>query len=210
MQNWSNLHRIKFKSTADGYPLITPEDYEPCDNWVAIKDVLTYKGDKSKAGVHFFNDDYRFERCYTNPKKWIEELSNWKCVLSPDYSMFREFPLPINKYNYFRGNWCGALWQRFGIKVYPTVGWLTSDSYSWVFSAMPVGGCVAVSNKGVLRNKDNRKVFIDGFNEMKKQLKPSTILLFGNKMEEITDTNVIYQTCDVNSSIAEWKMLNNR
>lgn len=205
MQNWSNEHRIRFKSTYDGNPILHPEQYEPVENWISIKDVLSYKGDKSKTGVHFFNDDYRFERVYTYPKKWIIELKQFACVATPDFSLYTDFPIPISKYNHFRKHWCGALWQKYGLKVYPSIGWMLPDSYRWCFDGDPVGGTVIISNVGVSKDKDARASFLQGFYEMKKRLKPTTILLLGSEMKELEKENIVFIKTNVNESIRQWR-----
>lgn len=38
--------------------------------------------------VHFFLYDYKFEDIWNNPDKYIEKLSQYKAVLTPDFSMY--------------------------------------------------------------------------------------------------------------------------
>ena len=40
--------------------------------------------------VHFFLYDYKFEDIWNNPDKYIEKLSQYKAVLTPDFSMYIE------------------------------------------------------------------------------------------------------------------------
>ena len=191
MQKWSNIHKIHFKSTHEGYPIIEPEEYEPVEKWIGLNEVMTYKCDKSKTGVYFFLDDYQFERVYNQPKKWANILKEFAAVLTPDFSMYSDFPLPIQKYNHFRKHWCGALWQKLGMKVYPTVGWSDRNSFQWCFLGEPHGSTVALSNIGCV--KEFEEEFRLGYNEMIRQLKPKTILLFGYKMKLKGD--IIYIKC---------------
>lgn len=193
MQNWSNIHNIHFQSTFDGNPIIKPQEYKPIENWIGLNEVLTYKGDKSNTGVYFFLDDYQFERVYNQPKKWIDELKQFGAVLTPDFSMYTDFPLPIQKYNHFRKHWAGALWQRVGMTVYPTIAWSDAQSFSWCFDGEPIGGTVAISNIGVTKVKEFTKGFLLGYNEMIKKLKPKKILVFGNPME--LQGNVVFIPC---------------
>lgn len=191
MQKWSNIHKIHFKSTHEGYPIIEPTEYKPMDNWIGLNEVLTYEGDKSKTGVYFFLDDYQFERVYNQPKKWTNILKEFGAVLTPDFSMYSDFPLPIQKYNHFRKHWVGALWQKLGLTVYPTVGWSDKNSFQWCFLGEPHNSVVALANIGCTR--DFEEEFKLGYNEMVRQLKPKTILLFGNKMD--LKGNIIYIKC---------------
>ena len=77
MQNWSNAHKIKFKSTYEGYPIIKPSPYKTIKTWIGINEVLSYEGDKRSTGVYFFKDDYQFERVYNAPKKWCNILQQY-------------------------------------------------------------------------------------------------------------------------------------
>ena len=194
MQKWSNIHKIHFKSTHEGYPIIEPTEYIPMEKWIGFNEVLTYKGDKSKTGVYFYIDDYQFERVYNQPKKWANILKDFGAVLTPDFSMFTDFPLPIQKYNFFREHWCGVLWQRLGLTVYPTVGWADKDSFAWCFQGEPRNSTIAVSNIGVTR--EWQAEFMLGWNEMLKQVKPKRILLFGNKMDlKVENCEIIFIKC---------------
>lgn len=190
MQNWSNLHKIHFRSTYDGIPIIEPAKYKKIKLWIGFNEVLRFKGDKSTTGVHFFKDDYQFERVYNAPKKWCNILKDFGAVLSPDFSLYTDFPLPIQKYNHFRRHWCGALWQKYGITVYPTISWGDKASFSWCFDGEPAGAVIATSNLGCTKNKEYREGFLLGYNEMIKRLHPSKIIMFGNDMEEL-DGNIV-------------------
>ena len=43
-----------------------------------------------RKGVHFFLDDYRFEKVYRNPEQSIERLSQYSFLLTPDFSMYAD------------------------------------------------------------------------------------------------------------------------
>lgn len=47
----------------------------------------------STSGVHFFVDDYKMESIAKNPDKTIDRLSQYRYVLTPDYSLYQEMPL---------------------------------------------------------------------------------------------------------------------
>ena len=49
MQKWSNIHKIHFKSTHEGYPILEPTEYKPIEKWIGLNEVLTYEGDKAKV-----------------------------------------------------------------------------------------------------------------------------------------------------------------
>ena len=61
--------------------------------------------------VHFFLDDYQFNRVWTNPDRYIPMLQKFKYVLTPDFSLYTDFPKPLRIYNHYRKHWLGAYWQ---------------------------------------------------------------------------------------------------
>ena len=74
--------------------------------------------------------------------------------------------------------------KKGGIKVIPTIEWGTKDSYSWCFDGVPEDSIVAVSNVGCMNNKEHRRLFMDGWNEMLVRLQPRKILLFAQKLDD--------------------------
>ena len=61
-------------------PIISNDRYIP-DKLIGFNEALTSKD--NKAGVHFFLDDYQFERIWKEPNRYINVLSKFTCILSP-------------------------------------------------------------------------------------------------------------------------------
>lgn len=80
--------------------------------------------------VHFFLDDYQFERVWNDPDRYLPVLNKFRAVLAPDFSMYTDFPFPVQLFNQYRRQWCAAYWQEHGITVIPTICWSTEDSFS--------------------------------------------------------------------------------
>ena len=137
-------------------------------------------------GVHFFEDDYKFERVWTGPDRYGEMLSKFGYVIGPDFSQYVDFPLAVQIYNHYRNNWLCRYWQEaLNITVVPTIMWGFEDTYDWCFDGYPTESIVAVSNVGLCQDKDMRKMFQDGYNEMLKRLNPSKILFFTRNFIEL-------------------------
>jgi hypothetical protein len=101
------------------------------------------------GAVHCFLDDYRFETVWTRPYKALSALRLYTTLLSPDFSLYREWPLTLQLWNVYRNRWCGRFWQSQGFRVIPTVSWSTAASYDFCFLGVPKRGVVAVSAVGV-------------------------------------------------------------
>jgi hypothetical protein len=83
-----------------------------------------------------------------------------------------------------------AYWQLHGMTVYPSISWSDEDSYDWCFDGEPVGGIVAVSSVGTQQNKESKRLFLRGYEEMMKRLSPERVIFYG-KVPEECDWNVI-------------------
>lgn len=62
--------------------------------------------------------------------------------------------------------------------------------YDWCFDGEPVGGIVAVSSVGTQQNKESKRLFLRGYEEMMKRLSPEWVIFYG-KVPEECDWNVI-------------------
>ncbi len=133
--------------------------------------------------AHFYYDDYKFISAWREPDKYIERLKRFKAVVSPDFSLYTDFPRALQILSCYRRQWCGAFWQAQGLDVIPDVVWGDKESFDYCFDGIPKGGTVAVSSVGVKNDEDwNNKegdMFRAGFEEMKKRLEPTTILWYG-------------------------------
>ena len=163
-------------------PQIYPEKFEPCE-FIGFNYAKTEKA-KGDKGVHFFVDDYQFERVWRDWKKYGEMLSEFSAVMTPDFSTYTDWPKALQIYNHYRKHFVGAYLQTIGLKVYPTISWSDKDSFEWCFDGEPVGGTVAVSSVGTQRGKKEKLLFLEGYNAMIERLKPETIIFFGNIPKE--------------------------
>ena len=110
--------------------------------------------------------------------------------------------------NVAKNRWCGAYWQALGIDVIPDVVWGDRDSFEYCFDGIPKGGTVAVSTVGVKNDKSwnntEGNMFLDGYNEMLKRLKPETILFYGDMIDGC-EGNIIQIPSYYAQRREEWK-----
>ena len=182
-RNYENINRWLFKGTGQyGIPEIAPVQYDSCE-FIGFNYAM---GDKHPAekGVHFFLDDYQFDRLWKYPDRYIAVLKKFKYVMSPDFSLYADFPKALQLYNHYRKHWLGAYLQLHGIKVIPTICWSDRNSYAWCFDGEPTVSCVAVSSVGCMMNKIFRTKFLEGYGEMLERLKPTQVIFHGIIPEE--------------------------
>lgn len=182
MPRYCNLESAMYKGVGKyNIPEIKPV-YECKTNvWLGFNYVRKYETKKDKnTGVHFFLDDYHFERVWNTPDKYLKYLSRYDCVLSPDFSLYVDFPLAVTIYNHYRKHWLAAYWQESGITVIPVIRWMFPDSYEWCFDGEPKHSIVAVSNVGCVKDPELKDMFDTGYVEMLNRLEPKQILFYGN------------------------------
>ncbi|MFA5577642.1 MAG: DUF4417 domain-containing protein [Tissierellaceae bacterium] len=126
--------------------------------------------------VHFFINDGKFRAVYESYNiSQLKKLAQYKYVLTPDFSVRVDMPLPIQIYNIFRSRWCGAHWQNYNIKVIPTISWSDERSYEFCFEGIEKGSTVAISTLGC---KKSEELFMKGYNAMLKAIEPELIICY--------------------------------
>lgn len=156
--------------------------------------------------VHFFLYDYHFDRVWSSPDKDIEILAQYRAVLSPDFSMYREMAPVMQIYNVFRNRWCGAYWASKGIRVIPTVSWGDENTFDFCFEGITPGSAVAVSTYMVSEHgnhKDQKEFFMKGYNEMLRRINPSVVICYNTPFPEM-EGPIVY----VDYELSSWKFLN--
>ena len=157
-------------------------------NLISYTDIKTNDIDENKQrGIHFYIDDYKMEGLYYNHERSIHRIAQYKFVITPDYSLYRDMPKAVQLFNVFRSRWCGAFWRSKGITVIPNVSWGDSTTFEFCFDGIEEGSIVAVGTIGCKRSK---LAFMRGYNEMLKRIKPSAIICYGSPFEEM-EGNII-------------------
>ncbi|MCD8368268.1 MAG: DUF4417 domain-containing protein [Clostridiales bacterium] len=190
MVNFENLNKALFPGVGPyDIPAIAPVTHYPEGDFLPISDAMVEKRPED-YNLHCFVDDYRFARLWNTPDRYLPMLGKFRAVCSPDFSTYTDMPVAMQIYNHYRKHWCAAYWQLHGLTVYPTISWSTPESYAWCFDGEPVGGIVAVSSVGTQASKETKRLFLQGYEEMMKQLDPLWVIFYGQVPEEC-DWNVI-------------------
>lgn len=178
-----NLNVAQFASEGRfDIPLLQPCEFAPCD-FVGFNFARSTKN-ASEKGLHFFVDDYQFERVWRNPDSYTDLLSKFQIIMTPDFSLYTDYPLPIQIYNHYRKHWLGAFWQSLGMQVIPTIAWSDEKSFDWCFDGTPTHSTVAVSSVGTQKSKHTQRLFLDGWHRMIERLQPETVIFYGNVPSE--------------------------
>ena len=150
--------------------------------WIGFNYVLSDTEPEGKA-VHFFIDDYQFQRLWNTPEKYMEKLARYEAVLTPDFSPYSDMPLATQIFNHYRKHWVGKLMQEYGVKVIPTIRASRDErSLDFYLDGEPKGGVVCISSMWT-SDDDAREYFKREYETMRKTLKPEKIYVYGNEVE---------------------------
>ena len=167
----------------EGYyqmPIIEPTDYIP-EDLIGFNYMLT--SDNYDSGVHFYVDDYQFERVWNQPLLYLEKISDFSCMLTPDFSLYTEMPIAMKIWNTYRSRLIGQMAQQMGIVVIPTVSWCEKETFDFCFDGLPKQSTLSISTIGVKREDYNFNLWKAGVDEMIARLEPKTLLIYGGEIE---------------------------
>ena len=191
--NAYNLDMVDQDSLTNDFwqmPIIQKTNFIPND-LIGFNYAKTSKN--KNCGIHFYIDDYQFERVWNKPENYTDILMDYDCILSPDFSLYMDMPMPMKIWNIYRSRFIGNYYQNQGIKVIPTISWAEPATFEFCFRGIPKGSVVSISTIGVKRDQDALKVWRDGVTEMIKQIEPSAILIYGGKLDyDYGDIDVRY------------------
>lgn len=186
-----NLHLIKdviFAEDSD-MPILDPFDGEMPNELIPFNQALKSK-DYHKC-VHFFVDDYQFERVWITPEKYIPILKKFKSVIAPDFSVYLDVPKAVNIWNIYRSRLLARYMQEQGIKIIPNISVVPRELEDVVFSGLPNCNIVAISNV-----QSNGYAYCRNWfrfiRNMIDRLTPQKILVYGNTTTLSSHKDVTY------------------
>lgn len=174
------------------FPPIIGTDDEPTQ-LIGFNYCLTAKKSDYEKTVHFYLDDYQFERIWNKPEVYIKILSKFRSCLTPDFSLYRNMPLAMQIYNVFRSRCIGYLMEQANMKVVITLQYSDPSSYEFCFDSLPQHKVYSASTVGVERDETARMLWKMGMIEALKRLKPKSLIIYGNDIGfDFKDVPVTY------------------
>lgn len=157
-------------------PVLEPTDHIP-DDLIGFNYAKT--SEDKNAGIHFYIDDYQFERIWNYPEKYKDILAEYDCILTPDFSLYMDMPMPMKIWNVYRSRQIGAYYQAEGLRVIPTLSWAEPETFRFCFLGIAKGSVVSVSTVGVKESKEALEIWTAGMDEAIRQIEPTVILEYG-------------------------------
>lgn len=166
-----------------------------------------------KQWVHFYIDDYKFERIWNNLDKYIQTFKKFYGIIGTDFSTYIDMPLAQQIWNLYRNRVISHYLQENDINVIPNVQWGTEESYTYCFDGIPSESTVAISTNGCIRDKLNRYYFQKGLEKMIEVLRPKTIVNYSYMPDDIfgkyKDSGINFVHLENNNNIAKNRYCSN-
>lgn len=164
-------------------PILKPVDYVP-------KRMMGFNYAKTStdygATLHFYLDDYQFERIWNSPMQYLPLMAKFDACLTPNYSIYLDYPEAAKIWNTWRSRLMGQVMQDYGITTIPIVYWSTESSYEWAFDGLPEYSTLSINDFN-RANEESRKLWDAGVEELIRRKHPTRILLYGTTKQQKCD-----------------------
>ncbi len=175
-----NLHLCKGLNFTGSYDMPAihschidiPESFIPFNRTLSAKSL--------DCGIHFFIDDYQFERVWRQPDKYLPTLRRFRCVVAPDFSIYTDAPSIVNMWNVYRNRLLAGWLQENGIQVFPSASWGGIDSFRYCFDGLPENSVIAIGHIAKGRTVSAQALWQIGVNELIRRKSPRRLLVYGN------------------------------
>ena len=151
------------------------------------------KADKEhKNFVCFYEHDLMFRDCLTATDKYLDELSKYPGIISPDCSLYIDMPLCLQIVNVYMNRAVGHYLQSKGLYVIPNIRWGDERTYTTIelpekiaFLGAPKHSILSVGTYGCVKSKEAKFYFREGLVAMLDELEPEVVLVYGSMPRQI-------------------------
>jgi hypothetical protein len=156
----------------------------------AVSDANIGKADGSF--LHSFEDDYKFEKLWREPRRYLALVQSYGGAIAPDFSVYRSMPLAEQLNSVYRSRAIGCWWAKNGVVVVPNVRWGDKRTFEFCFGGLPQNSVVAVGTHGCVKRIRDKSPFFEGFLVMLERIHPSTVIVYGANNDDIFPPLFVY------------------
>ena len=164
---------------------------EPCalvpEELVAFSEAMSTTTTNPNAWVHWYEDDYRSERFWNTPERYLDRLSRFSGVISPDYSLYANMPEALKISNTYRNQLLGAWMQAKGLNVIANVRLSGPQSVPYALAGLPQHSTLSIGLHGCTKSVENRRQVIDEIRIICDQCEPESLLIYGSSRYKVLD-----------------------
>lgn len=175
---------LEIPSIKKNEAILIPKDTIPFSLMNQTKDYSEF--------VIFYEHDIKFADLLLATDEYIDQLSDFQGVISPDCSLYRDMPLVLQIANTYMSRAIGHYLQQQGIYVIPNVRWGDERSYTtcelpekFAFLGLPKHSIVSIGTYGCIQSKINKYYFKEGLRAMLEELEPKVVIVYGSMPDSI-------------------------
>ena len=118
-------------------PVIKTCDKIPKGNLARFSDVIPNKNASREQWVCFYENDERFEKVWDKASVYVPMLEKFDGIITPDFSMYVNMPIELQRWNCWRSRMIGNYLQRQGKDVIPNARYGDARTYDFCFDGLP-------------------------------------------------------------------------
>ena len=173
------------RTKTDEYPIIeewmvATEPPKEMIQWDRRCDVI----DSSITSMNFYCCDPGFQPILGNPRRYVDKLKPYQCIVGLDASPFDNMPIVVQKSQIFLNLATTYYFGSQGLKIIPNVRLGDSRTLTSL-EAYPKHTLIAIGTHGFTNKLDNRLVFKEQVRIVVDTLNPSGICVYGPVSDEI-------------------------
>jgi len=176
------FHLNKFMAYANNkydIPLVKKQSLE-ISELIGFNYCLSAKKEDYSKTIHFYLDDYQFDRVWNNPYYYTPTLKMFNGAISATFSTYADMPLAIQIYNIYRNRYLGALWQREGLTVIPSIVWGNERTLEAALMGLDKNPIISIGTLGPMKEKELKAEFIKEYKYIIEKLDPELVILYGD------------------------------
>lgn len=136
--------------------------------------------------VCFYENDVNFREILTNTEEYVEELRQFRGIISPDCSLYIDAPLCVQIADIYLNRAVGYYLQSQGLYVVPNVRWGDERTYTEqylgervAFQGVAKHSIVSIGTYGQIKKAESKRYFREGLVAMLDTLEPEVVLVYG-------------------------------
>lgn len=146
------------------------------------------------VAIGFNEMDTNFSAVLRDPEAYIQDLSRFSAIISPDCSLYRDAPLSVQITNVYRSRAIGSYYQRKGMYVIPQIRWGNELTFTnkilpekISFLGAEKHSIVSIGTYGCIQHRDDKIYFRAGLEAMLQTLEPEVVLVYGPMPRSVFD-----------------------
>lgn len=189
VMNWRLLEGAELVGKY-GLPKLMPVINANPQNLVPFHHIGVAK-DKENSWFHFYTDDYRLERMWRNPEKYLFKMLQFAGGIGMDFSVLLDQPRGQQVANAYR-NYVLTYWLQVQAKtlekeIVPNACFSDADSLDWILEPLPENSVLAVTTQGCIQNRICKQALVNGLHELVRQKHPIKLIVYGLFPDEWRD-----------------------